>query len=47
MTGSGNVRGLFRYIQPSGTVQDLTVEGWIDPSTGKTPWETAGITGAY
>lgn len=32
MTGSGNVRGLFRYIQPSGTVQDLTVEGWIDPS---------------
>lgn len=35
MTGSGNVRGLFRYIQPSGTVQDLTVEGWIDPSDRK------------
>lgn len=32
ITGSGNVRGLFRYIQPSGQVHDLTVEGDVDPS---------------
>ena len=32
ITGSGNVRGLFRYIQPSGEVHDLTVEGEIAPS---------------
>ena len=32
LTGSGNVRGLFRYIQPTGAVYDLAVEGIIDPS---------------
>ncbi|MBM6850424.1 hypothetical protein H9X91_03110 [Oscillibacter valericigenes] len=35
LTGSGNVRGLFRYIQPSGVVRDLSVEGWIDPTGRK------------
>ena len=35
LTGSGNVRGLFRYIQPSGAVRDLSVEGWIDPTDRK------------
>ena len=35
LTGSGNVRGLFRYIQPSGAVRDLSVEGWIDPTGRK------------
>ena len=35
ISGSGNVRGLFRYIQPSGTVQDLTVEGSVTPSDRK------------
>lgn len=30
--GSGNVRGLFRYIQSGATVQDLTVAGTIHPS---------------
>ena len=35
LTGSGNVRGLFRYIQPSGVVRDLSVEGWIDPTDRK------------
>ena len=31
LTGSGNVRGLFRYIQAGATVQDLTVEGTVSP----------------
>ena len=31
LTGSGNVRGLFRYIQNGATVQDLTVIGTIHP----------------
>ncbi len=31
LTGSGNVRGLFRYIQAGATVQDLTVEGAVSP----------------
>ena len=31
VTGSGNVRGLFRYIQAGATVQDLTVEGTVSP----------------
>ena len=35
LTGSGNVRGLFRYIQSSGVVRDLSVEGWIDPTDRK------------
>ena len=35
ITGSGNVRGLFRYIQPSGVVRDLSVEGRVDPSDRK------------
>ena len=35
ITGSGNVRGLFRYIQASGVVRDLSVEGRIDPSDRK------------
>lgn len=32
LTGSGNVRGLFRYIQSGATVQNLTVTGTIHPS---------------
>ena len=35
LAGSGNVRGLFRYIQPSGVVRDLSVEGGIDPTDRK------------
>ena len=35
ITGSGNVRGLFRYIQPTGAVRDLTVEGSLNPSDRK------------
>ncbi len=35
LTGSGNVRGLFRYIQPSGTVRDLHVSGAIAPTGRK------------
>ena len=32
LTGSGNARGLFRYIQPDGAVRDLHVSGSIAPS---------------
>ena len=32
ITGSGNVRGLFRYIQPTGAVRDLNVTGSISPT---------------
>ena len=35
ITGSGNVRGLFRYIQPGGSVRDLNVSGSIAPSDRK------------
>ena len=35
LTGSGNVRGLFRYIQPTGAVRDLHVSGTISPSDRK------------
>ena len=35
LTGSGNVRGLFRYIQPSGAVRDLNVTGSISPTDRK------------
>ena len=35
LTGSGNVRGLFRYIQPTGAVRDLHVSGAISPSDRK------------
>ena len=35
LTGSGNVRGLFRYIQSSGTVRDLHVSGSIVPTDRK------------
>ncbi len=35
ITGSGNVRGLFRYIQPSGAVRDLHVSGAISPTDRK------------
>ena len=31
ITGSGNDRGLFRYVQKNAVVQDLTVEGSIRP----------------
>lgn len=40
ITGSGNVRGLFRYIQPGAAVYDLTVKGVIDPSGRK---DTLGL----
>lgn len=32
ITGSGNVRGLFRYLQTGGTIQNLTIEGAITPT---------------
>ncbi len=32
LTGEGNVQGLFRYLQPTGIVQDLTVEGYLEPA---------------
>lgn len=35
ISGSGNVRGLFRYIQPTGVVEDLTVEGSAAPTDRK------------
>ena len=35
ITGSGNVRGLFRYIQPTGAVRDLHVSGTIAPTDRK------------
>ncbi len=49
ITGSGNVRGLFRYIQPSGVVRDLSVEGRVDPHlTGRIPWAALpAATGAF
>lgn len=31
IAGSGNVRGLFRYIQSGGVVKDLSVEGTVAP----------------
>lgn len=40
LTGSGNVRGLFRYIQTGGTVRNLTVKGSIDPTDRK---DTLGL----
>ena len=43
ITGSGNVRGLFRYIQPTGAVRDLTVEGSLNPSDRKNT--LGGLTG--
>ena len=45
ITGSGNVRGLFRYIQPSGICR------WRDgsiPLTGRIPWAALpAATGAF
>ena len=38
ITGSGNVRGLFRYIQPTGSVRDLHVRAASLPLTAKTFW---------
>ncbi|MBS6366833.1 MAG: apolipoprotein A1/A4/E family protein, partial [Clostridiales bacterium] len=35
LTGSGNVRGLFRYIQPTGAVRDLHVSGTVSPTDRK------------
>ncbi|MGO5029878.1 GLUG motif-containing protein [Candidatus Agathobaculum pullicola] len=35
LTESGNVRGLFRYIQSTGVVRNLTIEGCINPSGQK------------
>lgn len=35
VTGSGNVRGLFRYVQPTGTVRDLKVKGTVTPTDRK------------
>lgn len=35
ITGSSNVRGLFRYIQPEGIVKNLTVQGTVDPTDRK------------
>ena len=32
LTGSGNVQGLFRYIQPGGVVKNLTVSGSVTPT---------------
>lgn len=38
ITGSGNVRGLFRYIQPTGSVRDSTSRAASLPLTAKTFW---------
>ena len=35
LTGSGNVRGLFRYIQPTGILRDLHVSGTVTPTDRK------------
>ena len=35
LTGSGNVRGLFRYVQPTGAVRDLHVSGTVAPTGRK------------
>ena len=32
LTGSGNTQGLFRYLQPGGTVRDLNVKGNLSPT---------------
>lgn len=32
ISAAGSVQGLFRYVQPSGVVQDLTVQGTVAPS---------------
>ena len=31
LTGPGSAQGLFRYLQPDGVVQDLTVKGTVAP----------------
>ncbi len=44
ITAAGSTQGLFRYIQPSGVVQDLTVEGTVAP--GGTRSTVGGIVGS-
>lgn len=43
LTAAGSTQGLFRYLQPSGLVQDLTVKGLIAP--GGTRSSVGGIVG--
>jgi len=43
IAAAGSVQGLFRYIQPGGMVQDLTVEGIVAP--GGTRSTVGGIAG--
>ena len=35
LSGSGNDRGFFRYVQPGATIQNLTVKGTVSPSDRK------------
>lgn len=44
LTANGSVVGLFRYVQPSGTVRDLTVSGQVAP--GGTAQTVGGIVGS-
>ena len=43
LTDAGSAQGLFRYIQPGGVVQDLTVKGTVTP--GGTRSTVGGIVG--
>lgn len=43
VTAAGSTQGLFRYIQPSGVVQDLAVEGTVAP--GGTRSAVGGVAG--
>ena len=43
ITASGSAQGLFRYLQPVGVIQDLTVEGTVAP--GGTRSTVGGIVG--
>lgn len=41
--GAGSAKGLFRYVQPGATVQNLTAEGVVSPAGSKT--QVGGIVG--
>lgn len=44
LTASGSQQGLFRYLQPSGTISDLRVEGTVRPSGSRA--NVGGIVGS-
>lgn len=43
ITADGSIQGLFRYLQPGGVIQDLTVKGTVSP--GGTRSTVGGIVG--